>query len=304
MNRTTANLLLLTAGAVWGMGFVAQQTAMDDIGPLLFVGLRFLLAGLAVLPFALRELARTGSSLSTIAQWRTLAGFTIVGTAFFLGMSFQQFGLVSTSVTNAGFLTALYVVLVPLILVTVVRRPQPAIIWPAAGLALGGIYMLSGGNLSSLATGDFLIVICALFWAIHVIMTAKVGIASGLPVTMACYQFFLTGVYGLFFYALMQLLPGAEPLPGWDALTGALPEIIYAGLIAGGFAFTLQAIGQRHTSESAAAILLSTESLFAALFGALFLDERLSTAGYAGCTMIFIAILIVELLPSRRKKTA
>ena len=304
MSRTLANALLLLAGAIWGMGFVAQQSAMDDIGPLLFVTLRFLLAGIVVLPFALRELSTKDGQGYLTAVSNHRFGFLFVGCAFFFGMAFQQVGLLSTSVTNAGFLTALYVVMVPFIMISVLRKPQPTIIWPAALLALAGIYLLSGGDLSKLNGGDLLVVICALFWAVHVIATAHWGKQTGLPITMAVTQFFVTAVLGLLCWLITVATGLGETIPSVEKLVGAAPEVIYAATIAGGLGFTLQAIGQRHTSESAAAVLLSTESLFAALFGAMLLGDQLSFVGYIGCGMIFAAILIVELMPSRKKQAA
>ncbi|MEL7430038.1 MAG: DMT family transporter, partial [Pseudomonadota bacterium] len=213
MSRTTANLLLLLAGAIWGMGFVAQQTAMDDIGPMLFIALRFLLAGCVVLPFALRELRSQGRGgyVTAVSQNRT--GFLMVGTAFFLGMAFQQVGLIGTSVTNAGFLTALYVVMVPLIMVSVLRKRQPFIIWPASFLALCGIYLLSGGDLLSLNNGDLLIIACAFFWALHVILTGRIGQASDLPVTMATTQFFVTSIFAFLAFGVSGLAGIGEGVP-------------------------------------------------------------------------------------------
>lgn len=304
MSRSTANLLLLTAGAIWGMGFVAQQTAMDDIGPMLFIALRFLLAGLAVLPFALIEQKRSGAPGYVASLRQHWKGFFLVGLAFFLGMAFQQVGLLETSVTNAGFLTALYVVMVPFLMITVLRLPQPIIVWPAALLSVIGIYLLSGGDLTALNQGDFLVILCALFWACHVILTGRVGQRTELPVSMATTQFFVTAVLAATAFVLMAITGVGEAIPTTDALFRAMPEIVYAGTIAGGLGFTLQAIGQRYTSESAAAVLISTESLFAALFGAWFLGERLAALGYVGCALIFAAILIVELTPNRKPEEA
>ncbi|MDJ0614396.1 MAG: DMT family transporter [Rhizobiaceae bacterium] len=302
MSRTTANLLLLLAGAIWGMGFVAQQTAMDDIGPMLFIALRFLLAGFAVLPFAMGELKRANGPTYLEAVKAHRRGFFLVGLAFFLGMAFQQVGLIGTSVTNAGFLTALYVIMVPLLMITLFRVRQPIIIWPASLLSLVGIYLLSGGDLGSLNSGDMLIILCALFWAGHVILTGRVGQQTMLPVTMATTQFFITSALAFACYSLFVPFGFGETIPTQEQFVGALPEILYAGTIAGGLGFTLQAVGQRYTSESAAAVLISTESLFAAMFGAVFLGERLATIGYFGCGLIFIAILLVELMPRQEQK--
>ncbi|MEM9331898.1 MAG: DMT family transporter [Pseudomonadota bacterium] len=304
MSRTTANFLLLAAGAIWGMGFIAQQTAMDDIGPLLFISLRFLLAGCVVLPFALAELKRQNRPGYMRAVSENTKGFFLVGFAFFLGMTFQQVGLIETSVTNAGFLTALYVIMVPLLMIGVFRVSQPLIIWPAAMLSMIGIYLLSGGDLLSLNWGDLVVIVSALFWAVHVVLTGRVGQSSGLPVTMATTQFFVTSAIACILFFVLASLGIGEAFPTWTQLIGAMPEILYAGTIAGGLGFTLQAIGQRYTSESAAAVLISTESLFAALFGALFLGERLQSIGYVGCAMIFAAILIVELMPKKSKAAA
>ena len=304
MSRTTANFLLLLAGAIWGMGFVAQQTAMDDIGPMLFIAMRFMLAGFAVAPFAYMEMKRKNITDMSGEILRFKGSFFMVGLAFFLGMAFQQVGLIGTSVTNAGFLTALYVILVPIIMISVLRVSQPFIIWPASILALVGIYLLSGGNLASLNSGDILIIICALFWAGHVILTGRVGQKTDLPVTMATLQFFVTSFLAFISFAIASIFGLGESIPSLTQLSGAVPEILYAGLFAGGLGFTLQAVGQRYTSESAAAVLISTESLFAAMFGAFFLGERLLSLGYVGCGLIFVAILMVELMPRKAETKA
>ncbi len=292
-----ANLLLLLAGATWGMGFVAQQTAMKDMGPFLFIGFRFLLAGLVVLPFAIREFQKIDDGLS----WLQLLKLIPVGIVFFLAMALQQVGLIATTVTNAGFLTALYVVFVPLILLLVLREAQALIIWPASIVAIVGIYLLSGGNIVRFNWGDWLVIICAIFWALHVILVGKIVVSSGTPVIMATLQFFICGLLGFVGHILAPYLGIFEPDASIAVIKAASPEILYAGILAGGFAFTLQAIGQQYTSQAAAAILLSSESLFAALFGAWILGERLGYLGYIGCALIFAALLMVELKPSLPK---
>jgi drug/metabolite transporter (DMT)-like permease len=227
-----------------------------------------------------------------------------VGLVFFMAMALQQVGLVGTTVTNAGFLTALYVVLVPLILFAVLRQSQAFIIWPASIVAIIGIYLLSGGDLDALNWGDWLIIACAVFWAVHVILVGKIGTATGTPVIMATLQFFICGVLGLLGHWLAPYIGITEPAASVTIITAALPEIVYAGIFAGGLAFTLQAVAQRYTSEAAAAIFLSSESLFAALFGAIILGERLGLIGYFGCGLIFAALLMVELKPSLATRRA
>jgi len=291
MSRTQANLLLLLAGAVWGMGFVAQSTAMAAIGPMLFVGLRFLVATVVTLPFALRECRRATAPLARVDR----IGFVWIGLVLFVAMASQQAGLMFTTVTNSGFLTGLYVVFVPFLMVIFLRRAPHPIVWPCAALAVTGIWLLSGGRLLDMNIGDALTVLCAVFWAAQVLLIGIYAGRSGRPLTLSAAQFAICAVLGLTAAAAL------EPV-SWMAIRAALPEILYAGIFSSGLAFSLQAIAQRHTTAAQAAIFLSSESLFAALFGALFLGERIAAIGYLGCLLIFAAILAVEIVPALRTR--
>ncbi|MGN6470500.1 MAG: DMT family transporter [Rhizobiaceae bacterium] len=296
MTRIQANLVLLLAGAMWGMGFVAQSTAMQAIGPLLFIGLRFGVATVAMMPFALQE-GRKAERRVRRAQW---LAFAMIGLLLFAGMAAQQIGLLTTTVTNSGFLTGLYVVMVPFVGVILFRQWPHPLVWPAALSALLGIWLLSGGSIGAFRTGDWLTILCALIWSLQVIYTGKHAVSSGRPVMLAVTQFAVCGAIALL--AALFLEPVA-----WTAIEATLPEILYAGVIAGGAAFTLQAVGQRYTTAPQAAIFLSTEAVFAALFGAIFLGERLPLEALGGCALIFGAILLVELGPvllSRRRQPA
>ncbi|MDN2565450.1 DMT family transporter [Aquibium sp. A9E412] len=295
MTRNRANLLLLTAGAIWGMGFVAQSTAMAAIGPLLFIGLRFSLATLVILPFALAEARRAEAPL-TRADWRA---FAVIGVLLFAGMAAQQYGLLTTTVTNSGFLTGLYVVMVPFFAVLIFRQWPHAVVWPAALSALAGIWLLSGGGAVALRPGDWLTILCAAFWAIQVILIGRHASHTGRPVTLAVTQFAITGAIALAAAAALEPVAAA-------AIAAALPEILFAGIFSGGIAFTLQVVGQRYTTAPQAAIFLSTEAVFAALFAALILGERLPPSGLLGCVLIFAAILAVEVVPplTRRRRAA
>ncbi len=289
MTRTKANLLLLVAGAVWGMGFVAQSTAMESIGPMLFVGLRFAVATLVVLPLALREASRTIEPITR----SEIVGFVSIGLALFAGMATQQIGLLTTTVTNSGFLTGLYVIFVPLLMVVFLRRlPQP-IVWFSALVALSGIWLLSGASPVGMTVGDGLTVICAVFWAVQVVLIGVFAVRSNRPFALCATQFAVCAALGLLAAGLLESV-------SWSAIGDALPQILYAGIFSSGLAFTLQVIGQRHTTSAQAAIFLSSESLFAALFGALFLAEVLTAHGYIGCLLIFVAILAVELFPAQK----
>lgn len=294
MSRSQANTLLLIAGAMWGMGFVAQSTAMESIGPFLFIGLRFSVAGLAMLPFALREATQAATPLSA-RNWRI---FSLVGILLFGGMAAQQVGLMTTTVTNSGFLTGLYVVMVPFLGVILFRQWPHWIVWPATLSALAGIWLLSGGHAVSFVTGDWLTILCAAFWALQVVFIARAAARTGRPVTLAVVQFAVTAAIALAIALITEPIFLAE-------IARALPEILYAGIFSGGIAFTLQIVGQRYTTAPQAALFLSTEAVFAALFGAIFLGERLPPAGLAGCALILSAILLVEIVPALRgRRTA
>ncbi len=294
MTRVQANLVLLLAGMIWGIGFVAQSSAMDSIGPFLFIALRFAVATLVVLPFSLIEMRQSSLPL----RRSDLQGFMWIGLALFAGMSAQQVGLLTTSVTNSGFLTGLYVVITPVLSVLFLRAKPHFIVWPGAALSLAGIYLLGQGRLTSLQIGDYLTLLCALFWAIQVMLIGKFATESARPYTLSLVQFLICAMLGLSVAVL------SEPVE-IDLILPALPEILFAGVFSSGVAFTLQVIGQRYTTASQAAIFLSSEALFAALFGALLLGERLSFWGYIGCLLMFTSILLVELIPElQRKRTA
>lgn len=286
MSRARANLLLLVAGAIWGLGFVSQSVAMAKMGPMLFVGLRFAIAVATVLPLVLRE-ARTATRPLTPAEWRS---FLLIGLCLFGGAATQQFGIMSTSVTHSGFLTGLYVVMVPFIGVVLFRQMPHAVVWPAALAAVAGIYLLSGGAIRDLGPGDWLTILCALFWALQIIFITRFGTAGGRPMMLAATQFAVCAVLGLSLAAVTEPLDPA-------AVLAAGPELLFAGVFACGIAFTLQIVGQRHTTAPQAAIFLSSESLFAAIFGGLVMGDRLPATGLAGCLLIFAAMIAVELVP-------
>jgi drug/metabolite transporter (DMT)-like permease len=296
MTRVQANLLLLLAGAIWGAGFIAQSTAMETLGPIWFIGLRFAVATLVALPFAFWEKAR---AKSPVRPQDTL-GFVLTGLVLFAAAAFQQVGLLTTTVTNSGFLTGLYVVFTPILTVLLLRRRPHWIVWPAAFMASFGIFLLSGGTLAALTVGDMLTIFCAVLWSVQMICVGVFAGRSGRPIALSIVQFAVCAVLGCAAGALFEPVSLA-------AIQGALPEILYAGFLSSGIAFILQNVAQRYTTAPQAAIFLSSEALFAALFGVLLLGETISPAGYVGCTVIFLAMLAVELVPellrSRRPGT-
>jgi drug/metabolite transporter (DMT)-like permease len=205
-------------------------------------------------------------------------------------MATQQVGLLTTSVTNSGFLTGLYVVFTPILAVLLYRNMPHPVTWVAALLSLMGIYFLSGGDLGQLVKGDILTIFSAMFWGLQVVLIARFVGESGRPLALSQVQFTITAVLAL----LAALV--IEPIE-WGGILEVAPQILYAGIFASGFAFTIQVIGQRYTSATQAAIFLSAEAPFAALFAFIFLDEKISSIGFLGCALILAAMLAVELVP-------
>ncbi|MFT4725553.1 MAG: drug/metabolite transporter (DMT)-like permease [Granulosicoccus sp.] len=301
MKRWHANTLLLFAGAIWGMGFVAQASAMDTIGPYLFIALRFTVASLVILPFTVLESRRQRVTAGSAAKGaQHFAGrelrigdclkFVVIGLSLFAGMATQQVGLLTTSVTNSGFLTGLYVVFTPLLGVLLYRSKPHPVTWVAAIFSLLGIFFLSGGALGQLVKGDILTIVSAMFWGLQVVLIARFVGESGRPLALSQTQFTITALLAF----LVALL--IEPIE-WNAILDVSPQILYAGIFASGFAFTIQVIGQRYTSAPQAAIFLSAEAPFAALFAFIFLNEKIYAIGFVGCALILSAILTVELVP-------
>jgi drug/metabolite transporter (DMT)-like permease len=295
MPRSSANLLLLVAGLVWGLGFVAQETAMEDIGPFTFMTLRFALATLALLPFAIMEHRKTRAQADPSRQItgkNRLAMFT-VGLMFFLAMALQQIGLLGTTVTNAGVLTGLYVILTPLIAFCALRQSQPRLVWPAAIMAFVGIWMLGGGGLDRLSWGDWFVILGAVFAALHVLAMGHAVTGAQRPAAVATGQFLISSLFSAVCYIIARAVDWQfEPPVSVQTLLAAAPEILYAALFAGALAFFLMAICQQYTRAADAAILMSSEALFAAAAGALLLGDRLSWIGYCGGALLFAAILV------------
>jgi len=286
MSRPFATALLLFCTILWGFAFIAQKSAMDSMGPLTFAGVRYLIGGLLVLPLALHERRRRPVQL-TSKHWGLIIALSIV---FLMGSWLQQAGLTLTTVTNAGFLTGLYVFFVPVLGYVLYRtRPHP-IIFVGVPLALVGIYFLNGGGFASFNFGDLLVVGGAVFWALHVILLSEAARATNLPIFVSAFSFLFGGI------AASGLALGLEA-PTLDAIMGGWVEIAYAAVLSTAVAFTFQAIGQQHVPPANAAIILSAESLFAALGGFVILGERLPLIGYAGATLIFAAIVMVEVVP-------
>ncbi|UCV12817.1 DMT family transporter [Dechloromonas denitrificans] len=289
MTRTRANLTLLLVALIWGTTFVAQQLVMKDLGPFIYTGSRFLLGALIIVPMALREYARL-SDRGVRIKAADLLAWCGLGGLLFGGIILQQIGLGATTVTNAGFLTALYMPLVPVLSWLMLRQRPHFSVWAAVIGSLVGTLLLSGGELSALAEGDYWVIGSTAFWALHVLFVGRIAADKGTPILVALTQFLVCGVVSTLWGGLTETIDASN-------LWAGLPAILYGGILSVGVGFTLQVVAQRHTQAADAAVLLSAETLFAGLAGALILDERLTAIQFTGCALIFISILAVQLLP-------
>ncbi len=284
--------LLIVATFFWGMAFIAQKSAMNAMGPLSFIAARFVLGGLLVLPLAIYEYRRRQVQISN-RQWLAV-GFLCLN--FFLGSWLQQWGLATTSVTNGGFLTGLYVFFVPLILLLVFRAPPHRVVWLCTPLALLGLYFLSGASIDPFGRGDLLVVASAVFWAMQVLLIGFLAKKTGLPIFISTISFLAAGLIAVPGALLSETFTLEVIAAGWV-------EIAYTAVFSTAIGFTLQAVGQRYVPAANAAIILSAESLFAALGGALILGERLTSTGYLGAGLLFAAIVMVETVPALNART-
>ncbi len=203
--------------------------------------------------------------------------------------------MATASVTNAGFLTALYVVCTPIIGLLLFRHRQSVIIWPACLLAIVGVYLLNGASLSRFTPGDWLIMLCAVFFGVQINLMGMLMRRIQRPVTICLMQSAFCAIMGLGIGGMTEGI-------SWSGVTDNLGPLLYAGVISGGIGFTLQAFAQQHTPSADAAIIMSAEALFAAFGGAVLLNERLGVISWVGCALIFTAILTVELYPLLAKK--
>jgi len=290
MNRARADALLLLVAFLWGTTFVAQKEANEYIGPILFVGVRFAAAALFLLPLALWESQRKAKIPLRRSDW--IGGFCI-GVCLCAGCWSQQVGLMTTTATNAGFLTAVYMVVVPFVAWIFSRRPPRALVLLAGAVALYGAWLLGsdGSGGVALSRGDLIILGGDLIWAVHITLVGHCTGMAARPILLSCLQCAVTGLVSLPIALVWQPASLA-------ALSGAVPAIAYAGIVSSGFAFTLQVIAQRHTPAAEAALIMSLESVFAAIAGAILLGEMLTVRASIGAALILLGVVLVEVGPA------
>ena len=283
--RFKADLTLTFVALIWGFSFVLQRNAAQQVTPLALNAARWLLGGLIMLPLVHFRLVLNRKSL----PWM-LAG----GGLLFLASGLQQTGLEFTTASNAGFITGTYVVLIPLILAAVWKEKPAAITWISALISCAGLYLLGTGGSMRLNPGDAIELAGAVLWALHVIVTGK-AVKSMPAIQFATGQYLVCALLNILAGLAVEPYAFAQVLPAWQI-------ILYLAVGSTAIGFTLQAYGQQHAPPADAAIILSLETVFAAIFGWWLLSERLAPLQLAGCALILTAILLPQAISALNAK--
>ena len=294
MTKSLSLLCALITTFIWGTAFIAQDTGMDNIGPLTFNAARFVVGFITVLPIALLLERRKIKENVNLDQKLFFKYLFLMSISLFFGTYLQQTSLLFTNIANAAFFTVFYVPLVPIILFIIYKTKVHWSIWPSILLCIIGVYFLSDFSNSEILIGDGLVILCSVFWAFHIIFAGKFMEKFNIPVFFAALQAFLVGTYSLFFALLFEEIN----------LSNILLEnysIIYAGFFSGGIAFTLQMFAQKNIEEAPAAIIYSLEGVFAALAGWIILNQILNLNNIIGCFLILVAVILSQITPSLKK---
>ena len=293
MSKTTSLICALITTFIWGTAFIAQDTGMDNIGPLSFNAARFFVGFLTILPIAI-ILERKKIILEVKSNKKLFFRFLIMmSISLFLGTYLQQTSLLYTNIANSAFFTVFYVPIVPIILFVIYKIKVHWSIWPSILLCLIGVYFLSDFSNAEILLGDSLVILCSFFWALHIIFAGKFMENFNIPIFFASLQAILVGIYSLSFAYFFEEI----------SLQNIMLEhysIIYAGVFSGGIAFTLQMYAQKNIDEAPAAIIYSLEGVFAALAGWIILNQILNFSNIIGCFLILIAVILSQVAPSKK----
>lgn len=305
-NKLRSELLLLLAAAIWGVSFVAQRAGMEYIGPFAFNGIRSFIGSLVLLPVIMvlnGQRRRNRVNLGDLEpeedsqaegapaeRKALLVGGVLCGVILFIASSLQQFGMVYTTAGKGGFITALYIVLVPIVGLFLGRRVRP-ILWLCVALATAGLYLLSVGEGWSIGKGDLLVLLCAFGFTAHILLIDHFSPRVD-GVKLACIQFFVCGLLSTPLMLIFETLD-------WANIFGCWLPLLYAGVMSCGVAYTLQIVGQKQTEPAIASLILSLESTFALLAGIMLLQERITGTEALGCLIMFIAITLAQLPTGR-----
>ena len=295
MSKSASLICALITTFIWGTAFIAQDTGMDNIGPLTFNSARFFVGFLFMLPVALiierkKIIPEINSNKKLFFKY-----YMFMGVSLFLGTSLQQAALQYTNIANAAFFTIFYVPIVPIFLFFFYKIKVHWSIWPSIAMCIIGVYLLSNFSDSQIMLGDALVILCSLFWALHIIFAGKFMKKFDLPIFYASLQsifVFLLSIIAAYVFEEIDI----------QKILLEYSSILYAGILSGGVAFTLQMYAQKNIDEAPAAIIYSLEGVFAALAGWIILNQILNLDNIIGCFLILFAVILSQIAPSAVKK--
>lgn len=289
--KLRGNLILLLTALIWGLSFVPQRMGMDYVEPFTYNGIRTLIGGFVLIPviFAFNKTKKNSvdNSGKRAPLKTTIIGGICCGLVLFIASSLQQIGITMTTAGKTGFITALYIVIVPLLELVIYRRNR-AMIWICVLVAMAGFYFLSIKEGFTVGRGDLFVLCCAIFFAVHIMVIDHFNEKNVDGVLMSCIQFFVAGT-------LMIIVMFIFEKPQISGILDAKYAILYSGVLSSGVAYTLQIIGQKYAPPTSATLIMSLESVFAALFGWMILHENLSLKEFAGCLLVFVAVIFAQI---------
>ena len=292
-NKKGLPLLLLTA-FIWGTAFVAQRKGMEYIGPFTFNGIRCLIGALFLVPlvvftvkFARKAGTEDPAALRNHSSRRSLLiGGLLCGLLMFTASSLQQYGMVFTTAGKAGFITAMYIIIVPILGLFIGKKVRP-ILWLCVALAIAGLFLLTMKEDLTVSPGDLLVLACALFFSLHILVIDYYTVRTN-AVGLSAVQLFITGILSIPCIILFEKVD-------WNMVLECAIPILYAGVMSCGVAYTLQIVAQKFTEPTLASLVLSLESVFAVLAGVVVLGEVISMRELTGCILMFVAIILAQL---------
>ena len=294
MKQTRYSLILLGCSVIWGSAFVAQSAAMDlGMLPYAFTAVRMLVGAVCLMPFIyLRR--RTALPATREGKARLLRSGMLIGVAVAVASCLQQAGLQYTTAGKGAFLTALYILLVPIVDAAFFHRKTGLWTWLCLVIGAVGLWFLSITEAFTLEKGDALMILCALVFTLQILLVDKFAPDFD-PLTLCCLEFLTAGLLS---FLPMAIFEGF----GFQNIRPAIWCILYCGIFSCGIAYWLQIVGQRHLPPALASLIMSFESVFGAIFGALILHERMTGRELLGCGLIFLALVLSQVLPQQRKE--
>ena len=290
MSKPASLLSALLCTFIWGTTFIAQDTGMDTIGPLTFNAVRFLIGFISIIPIAfIFESKKITNEINNNKKLFLKLSFWI-GLFLFLGTFLQQAALLYTDVANAAFFTVFYVPMVPIILFMFYSKNIHWSIWPSVLLCVAGVYLLSDFTDATVRFGDGLVILCALFWALHIIFIGKFTQNFNIPLFFGALQGLIVSLFSFLFAIFFEDI-------SFINILNESTSIIYAGVLSGGIAFTLQIYAQKKISPAPSAIIFSLEGVFAAIAAWIILDQVLGLNNLIGCFFILVGVIISQILP-------